>query len=108
MASEEGKDLLLLLLPLLLRKGTIYTQLLNLHSFTLAAISSFEAYCHATTIKAFEEHAQLERWRSRPTLSSRPKQGGQRITEEFLLSLDAKACLYYFRYVILYLLIVFM
>lgn len=97
MASEEEKKRLLLLIPVLLKNNTLYPPLLDLNSFTLTAVSSYEAYSHANTVKAFKEHARLERQRSRPTLSFRPKQGGQRITEDFLLSLDTKVCLYYFR-----------
>lgn len=100
MASEEEKKKLLLLVPLLLDHNTIYPPLINLNSLILAAISSYEAQNHIKTVQAFEEYTQLVRARTRPILYPRAKQGGQRITEDFLLSLEANTCVYHFRYVV--------
>lgn len=100
MASEEEKKKLLLLVPLLLKHNTLYPPFLNINSLFLAAISSYKAQTHTKTVRAFEEYTQLIRSRTRPILHPRPKQGGHRITEEFILSLGASTCVYYFRYVV--------
>lgn len=101
MASEEEKKQLLLLTPILFMHKPLSPPLLDLNSIALASMACYEAWTHIKTVKAFQEHSKLERARAREILRPRPKQGGQRITEEFLLSLGEDECIYYFRCVIL-------